>query len=102
LLANIGGTTMGSVEFLTYVNGVQITDSGALGSGPFENTALANVTLVSTDVLKLKAIVTHGGGPGLKSTSFNAQLQSVPDGGATAILFGVSLLGLGAFARRKP
>jgi len=52
----------------------------------------------------LQAIITHNiDSRGLpQSTSFGARLQTtVPDGGSTAVILGVGLLGLGALRRNR-
>jgi hypothetical protein len=101
LLARIGGTTAeaNSVQFLTYVNGTLLTDSGLLDGTGFSDVKNASISEGAPYSLTLKAIITHASGSQL--TSFGARLSTaVPDGGATAIMLGVGLFGLGAFARR--
>jgi hypothetical protein len=104
LLATIGGTTgLGdSVQLLTYVNGTLLTDSGVLGGPSFDNAEFASLVSGSPYSLTVKALINHGGGLDTHSTSFGARLQTtVPDGGSTAVILGVGLLGLGALRRSR-
>ena len=106
LMASIGGTTGAgdSVRYLTYVNNTLLTDSGLLTGAGFDNTKFASLVQGSSYSLKLQAIVTHNSEttPFPQSTSFGARLQTtVPDGGSTAVILGMGLLGLGALRRSR-
>jgi len=104
LMATIGGTTgVGdSVQLLTYVNGTLLTDSGILGGPAFDNAEFASLINGSPYSLTLKAVITHSGGIEAHATSFGARLQTtVPDGGSTAVILGLGLLGLGTLRRSR-
>jgi hypothetical protein len=97
----VGGTTDGSVIFNTYVNGVLFSTSGNLSGPTFTSLTTGILNAPAPYSLKIEAIITHTGGG--QMTGFDAEFKSlgtpVPDGGATAVLAGLSLLGMAGCGR---
>jgi len=104
--ASIGGTTDGTVAAWTgggtsnalFDSSTVLEDFGTFGGPSFSGSLIGGVVTNAgpyslTEVIK----ITHGGSA---ITSGDLKL-SVPDGGATALLLGLGLLGVGVFARRR-
>jgi hypothetical protein len=105
-VAAIGGTTSGSVNFFANINGVELAVNWAdmlkPGGGAFagsQSLSLADFNFNSNDIwdMTLTAVVSHQG-PGY--TTFDASVAPVPEP-ATVLLFGVGLVGLVGYSRRK-
>jgi hypothetical protein len=102
-VAEIGGVTAGSVTYETFTgtglfDETTLLTSLAFPSGAFSGTDIGTVTgAVGPYSLTDKVTITHGAGSKVK-TSFDATL-TVPDGGTTLSLLGLSLLGLVAASR---
>ncbi len=100
-LADIGGTqsySSGStITFNTYWNTTNLlTTSGGLTSTPFS--AIDTSSINPTGTYSLTEVVTiTANGPG--ESSFDANV-TVPDGGTTALLVGLALIGMSLAARR--
>lgn len=98
--ARIGGTTSGTIQYDTYVNGAP-ANSIVSGPGVFAGIDVDPV-LIGMNPFSLDQVVTitH---ERFGTTSFNAdfRLVSVPDGGATIGLLGLGLLAAGMCYRRK-
>jgi len=92
-----GGTTGGSVINKVFVNSTQIAGLGPVGPGPFSGSTSGLATLTPTDVLSLVVEITHGAG--VVASTGDKEVQ-VPDGGATLMLLGSALAGLGMLRRR--
>ncbi|MGE3844592.1 MAG: VPDSG-CTERM sorting domain-containing protein [Vicinamibacterales bacterium] len=98
----------GTVSYSTYQGagnvlfddtGAALTTQGPFGISSFDNTANGGLsTGASPYSLTQKVMLSHVGA-GTKTTSFDAKL-SVPDGGWTASLLGIALLGLSQLRRR--
>jgi hypothetical protein len=111
LNSHVGGTISGgiaSTTFRTYVDDGNVPFGTAtlvsslpfVGSGGFSGSSGATgVSLTAPYSVTLFADIVATG-PG--QTSFDFEVLTVPDGGATAMLLGMGFLGLGALARRKP
>ena len=99
-VSNIGGTvgSGGSVTSALYLNGNAISNAGPFAPGAFSNTAYGNVTLGANDVLALGVVLTANAGGVVSSGDYNV---TVPDGGTTALLVGLGLVGMSVAARRK-
>jgi hypothetical protein len=100
----IGGTTQGTVTCTTLVDsnnvlfgGVPIVPAQTF-SGPAFSCEGSGAAL-TTHPFSLTKIVTINHGAGQQTTSGDTQV-TVPDGGATLALFGISLLGLGALRNK--
>lgn len=110
--ASIGGTTSGSVTWSTYggpgnslfqgspngpVGGVVLTAPQVFGPVAFSSSVPGGSlgALGSPYSLTERVVITHAGAGG---SSFNAEL-TVPDGGATLLLLGSSIMALGLFRR---
>jgi hypothetical protein len=97
LVNAVGGTTAGSVEFVSAVNlSPIIADLGPFGPGAFSGTISGTATLSSTDYLLLFADIQHDGA-GL--TSFNYEVK-VPEPGML-VLLGSGLVGIAFFGRKR-
>jgi hypothetical protein len=100
LIDSWGGTTPGTVTNQLLINGRVVITQGPLTPGTpndFSSAAGANVTLVPTDVVTLRVIVSHTGPQQLTTGNKNVR---TPDGGSTVALLGLALGGVAA-ARRK-
>jgi hypothetical protein len=106
----IGGTTAGTVSDNVLMGGgfgvnglltgaTNVASIAGLGSGAYSGQTWANVILGSHavgDYLSIQAVITQ---TGAGSSSGDMEV-SVPDGGTTAMLLGLGLLGVGFVARR--
>jgi len=105
LQAAIGGTTDGSIIYNTYVNGVLFSSTGTLVGPAFSDVQSGLLTAAAPYKLTIEAILTHTAG--MQVSSFDAELKavsgviSVPDGGSTALLLGLGLLGFVRSRRLK-
>ena|SRR5688572_30216515 len=105
LQASIGGLTDGSIIYNTYVNGVLFSTSGTLLGPTFSDVQSGLLTAPAPYKLTIEAILTHTDGGQI--SSFDAELKavsgvvSVPDGGSTALLLGLGLLGFARSRRLK-
>lgn len=103
--ARIGGTAADTIQYSTYLGtsnnlfeqSTLLTNAGPLG-GAFANTT-TNPGIVIANPYSLTQSVqfTH---PGSGSTSFNAELRSVPEPSAL-LLMGLGFLGLALWQRRE-
>jgi hypothetical protein len=98
--SKIGGTvgSGGSVTSTLSLNGNVISNAGPFGPGAFSSTLGGNVVLGATDTLALGVILTANAGGVVSSGDYNV---TVPDGGTTALLVGLGLVGMSVAARRK-
>ncbi|MBH0176687.1 MAG: PEP-CTERM sorting domain-containing protein [Nitrospira sp.] len=104
--AAIGGTARNSIQYSTYLGtsnnlfdtSTGLTNSGPLGSGAFSST-LTSLNIV-TGPYSLTQYVQIQHGAGTRSTSFNAELRSVPEPSAL-LLMGLGFLGLALWRRRE-
>lgn len=100
---NIGGTTQGNVSAYACV-GLNLGDCSDVQLGPFTVGAFSGTTSFpfidpgEEYSAGIKVVITHGAGAGI-SSSFDAELQSVPEPGTYALI-GAGLLGLGLLRRR--
>lgn len=101
---DIGGTTQGVVNCTTLVDVNNVLFGGlAIGGGTFSGGAFACEagapgTYTSPYSLTKRITITHGSG--VLTSSGDTQV-TVPDGGTTIAMFGLSLLGLGALRRKQ-
>lgn len=98
--SKIGGTvgSGGSVSSALYLNGNPISNSGPFTPGAFSSTLNGNVNLGTDDVIALGVTLTANGAGVVSSGDYNV---TVPDGGTTAVLVGLGLVGMSVAARRK-
>src|SRR5688500_6051565 len=105
LQAAIGGTSDGSIIYNTYVNGALFSSTGTLVGPAFSDVQSGLLTAAAPYKLTIEAILTHTAG--MQVSSFDAELKavsgviSVPDGGSTALLLGLGLLGFVRSRRLK-
>lgn len=102
----VGGTTTGSVNFLSVVDSGNTSNFFGLTSalqlsqgsftGAFSDSAYGAFSLNAPYSIYELAYITHNGAG---TTSFDAY-AAVPDGGTTALLLGLGLLGVGFIFRR--
>lgn len=101
LKADIGGTLGSSTgKWLTYttqLNGNPAT-SLSFTNSPFSGSATKDYALISTPFSLSQTVTIHH--TQAAQTSFDANV-GVPDGGLTALLVGMGLLGTGIAARRR-
>ena len=96
----IGGTTSGSVTFLSGFNdgSDQTLASLGFGSGAFSGSVYSADT--PSDTFFLWEIVNIFHGTGVQNTSFNAEVFAAPEAGAL-LLFGTGLIGLVGYRRSR-
>lgn len=107
IFSAIGGTTAGSVQYLTYASltndafaeDILISDSGIL-SGPFVFSDMSTVAISGTYSLTTVAIITHSGS-GNQNSSFNAVVELPEPFLAPPIILGTLLLSATMIARRR-
>jgi len=94
----IGGTTSGTVNFLSDFNdgSDQALASLGFGSGAFSGSDYSGSTPTGTFSLREVVNIIHGAG--IQSTSFNAEVFAAPETGAL-FLFGSGLIGLVGYRR---
>ena len=103
---SIGGTTQGSLNCTTLVDvnnvlfgGVELVPGGkTFTGGGFACNLGAPGTYTSPYSVTKRITITHGSG--VLTSSGDTQL-TVPDGGTTIAMFGLSLLGLGALRKKQ-
>ena len=105
--ASIGGLTAGTVTYQTYKGTALFDETTLLNSmsfpkGAFSGTDTDTFTALGGEYSwTSKITITHLAGASVKKTSFDASV-TVPDGGTTLSLLGLSLLGIvgaGRFTR---
>jgi hypothetical protein len=103
VVAAIGGTTVGTIVYKTFVDaanvlfgGVVLTAQGPFGPGAFSGTATGALALPADFSLTQAATIHHSG---KGNTSFNATL-TVPDAGSTVALLGCALVGVEGLRRK--
>lgn len=101
--SQIGGTVAtgagSSVSSIVAVNDVALINSGPFSSGAFSNTSFGSTSLSASDVLSLEVDVVNAAGA--TRTSSGDFYVSVPDGGTTAVLLGLGLVGMSVAAVRR-
>jgi hypothetical protein len=104
----VGGTTGGTATFQSFADDgnalfAETTSLGVIGpfGGPaFSGTTSGSALLSGLYSLTLKATLVHGGG--IVTSSFDYELQGVPEPSAAAMLgWGLGLIGLAGIGRRK-
>jgi len=98
ILADIGGTTSGTVLYQTLMDGNLMT-SMLFNTTPFSGSDSAAAWMPDDFSLTQYVRITHKSDQ-TRSTSFNATLN-VPDGGMTLSLLGTAMLALGMFVRTR-
>jgi hypothetical protein len=107
--ASIGGTTEGTVAYATYFHpgnvplpfgGIPLTILGPLSGPSFSGDANSALEILQADPYALTQQVTITHDDISEVSSFDATLK-VPDGGTTALLLGLGLLGTALAARRS-
>lgn len=103
----IGGMTGGTVTLNSYFDTcnipfAQTTALGSLGpfTGPIFSGGITSNTLPASNPFSLTMVSTVTHTAGSQTTSFNAEINPVPEPG-TILLLGICLLGLGIVSRKK-
>lgn len=104
-LANIGGTTGGTVTYQTYWSASNtlfaldnlLTNQGPFTAGAFSGTQAAGIVTGAPYSLTQVITITH---TGQANTTGDAELR-VPDSGSTIALLGAALAAMGLISRRR-
>ena len=91
-----GGVFADTVSFASYVDGVEVTNSGDLSGSASNLSEGGNITASSPFTWTTVATVTHSAG---QTTSFNYDVK-IPEPSTVALL-GLGMIGMGFAARRR-
>ncbi len=98
VLTAIGGTQdNGTIKYVADQGTNHLTSIGALNSTPFASSATGVLTGATNYTLSQVVTLTH---TAAGVTSFDATLHLVPDGGMTAMMLGLGLLGVEGLRRK--